>query len=383
MATLSYDDLVEAIYGCSLNPDGWNETLTQIRHYLNASAINLIGLEVATYNNPFVYTANIPADYGIQYQQHWFERDIWVKAAARKQLGFGGATLMGNMLVDRRELIKTDFYNDWLMEQDIKDVLSTNLWGQEPVWGKDPDHPRLVLCFMRGHTGEDFQEPDRLKLERLSRHLNRAFAIAIRMGLLARGSQLSQATIDALRQAVLVLDERGQILATNPAAQAQLSSGNQILKVRHGRLLALGQDASPPFDQAMFQAKSGLGVHIGFRHITSEGPARVRSARLVPLSEVDLWGLPKSTARLLLIIEPEATIDEAAFQSFALLFRLTRAEQAVLRRLMLDATAEEVAEHLHVSLPTVRTHIQNLRSKTGVRRMADIISMALAATRAA
>lgn len=381
MSDLSYDDLVESIYGCSLNPGGWDYTLSQIRDHLQASAINLIGLDVATHNNPFVYTANIPADRGKHYQQYWFERDPWVKAAARKGLGYGGATLVGSQLVDRQELVKTEFYNDWLKDQDIKDVLSTNLWGQEPNWGKDLDHPRLVLCFMRGHSGQAFEETDRLKLERLSRHLNRAFNIAMQMGMLARGSQLSQATIDALRQAVIVLDEQGQIVATNPEAQQQLSLGKQVFGVRHGRLITLGEEASPTLEQAFALAKKCIASPISFRSLTADGIPCVRSARLAPLSETIIWGLPESSARFLLIVHPGPCVDDAAFHNFATLFRLTRSEQAVLRRLMLDASAEDVAAHLHVSLPTVRTHIQNLRNKTGVRRISDLISMALAATR--
>jgi hypothetical protein len=106
--------LLHDIYECALHPDGWDRTLTQIRQYLNASAINLIGLEVATHDNPFVYTSNIPVDFGKRYQEHWFQRDPWIKSAARQKLGFAGATLIGNQLVDRHDLVRTDFYNDWL-----------------------------------------------------------------------------------------------------------------------------------------------------------------------------------------------------------------------------------------------------------------------------
>lgn len=381
MGIPSYDDLVESIYGCSFNPGGWDQALNQVRQYLNASAINLIGLEVATHDNPFVYTSNIPTDYGKQYQQYWFQRDPWIKSAARQGLGYGGATLMGNQLVDRRELLQTDFYNEWLVEQDIQDVLSTNLWGREPQWGKDSDHPRLVLCFMRGQGSEDFQERDRLKLQRLSRHLNQAFRMAIQAGTLARDCHLSQSSLDALRQAVMVLDESARIVATNAVAQQWLCSETQPFKVRQGRLESLGQAASPSLEGAMAQAKAGYTSAISYRCMTPEGSPCIRSARLAPLAESVVWGLPKSSGRYLLILDPGPSIDGDAYRSFSSLFRLTKAEQSVLRQLMQNATAEEVAIQLHVSLPTVRTHIQNLRHKTGVRRLPELINMALAASR--
>ena len=381
MGKQTYDDLVGSIYGCAFSPERWDRALNQVRQYLNASAINLIGLEVASHDNPFVYTSNIPADFGKRYQQYWFQRDPWIKRAARRGLGYGGATLMGNQLVDRCELVKTDFYNEWLLEQDIEDVLSTNLWGREPQWGRDSDHPRLVLCFMRGHGSEDFRERDRLKLERLSRHLNQAFQMAIQVGTLARDSQLSQASLDALRQGVMVLDESAGIVATNAVAQQWLSSDNQTFKIRFGRLESLGQAASPSLEQAMAQAKAGLTSAISYRCMAPDGEPSIRSARLAPLKECVVWGLPKTSGRYLLILDPGPCIDDEAFRSFSALFRLTKAEQSILRQLMHNSTAEEAALQLHVSLPTVRTHIQKLRHKTGIRRLPELISMALAATR--
>jgi DNA-binding CsgD family transcriptional regulator len=40
-----------------------------------------------------------------------------------------------------------------------------------------------------------------------------------------------------------------------------------------------------------------------------------------------------------------------------------------------------IAEHLGISLPTVRTHLQRIRQKTGTRRFADLIRLALAASK--
>ena len=106
--------LLHDIYECALHPDGWDRTLTQIRQYLNASAINLIGLEMASYGNPFLFTSNIPIDYGKDYQRHWYHEDPWVLGARSKRLNRGGETLTGGMLADRRELKRSAFFHDWL-----------------------------------------------------------------------------------------------------------------------------------------------------------------------------------------------------------------------------------------------------------------------------
>ena len=46
---------------------------------------------------------------------------------------------------------------------------------------------------------------------------------------------------------------------------------------------------------------------------------------------------------------------------------LTQRDLDVLRELTLSYTNEEIAEHLHISVNTVRTHIQNMLNKTGFK----------------
>ena len=378
----THDELIDAIYACALDPDGWDQTLTRIRQYLDASAINLIGLEVATYDNPFLYSANLPRDQGRLYQDYWFAHDPWVRAAVRKGLGVGGATYSGDLLLERSELIKTPFYNEWLAGQDIQDVLCANLWGTEPEWGRDPEHPRIVLCFFRGRAGEPFGQAERQRLEGLTRHLNRAFQIAIRVGALARNSQLSEAALNALRHAVIVLDGNARILAANPAGAHLLAQTPERLQVCHGRLTGFVGDLSPSLEEALAQGREGRGSLLAWRIHGHEDLPEVLTARLAPLRENVIMGLPGQRAAFLLIIEAGTQIDDGAFQSFCDLFRFSRAERRILRQLMLGREkAEEVAKSLNISLPTVRTHVQNLRAKADVRRISDLVAMARAATR--
>ena len=374
-----FDNLVQAIYESALDPDSWSQTLEKIRAHLNASAINLIALDVAAFDNPFLYTSNIPADYGKEYQAHWFKQDPWVKAAARQNLGIGGKTLMGNLLVDPRELRRSEFYNDWLADQDIKDVLATNLWEQD---ARQQDEPRIVLCFFRNQTAEDFQRSDQEKLQRLANHLNRAFRIAGRLGLLERGTALQQSVVDGLAQAVFMLDERKAIVQANPAAQRLLDARSSLVKLNNGHVSALGQRTNPDLDTAFTLADRGKSAQIAFHHPSPSGSLETGQARLVRLNEIQVFGLPQPNIRYLLMIEPANPISEDALKSFCGLFKLSRAEQCVLRELMNDATPDEIAQSQEVSLNTIRTHLKNIRQKTGVHRMTELVRMAFAATRA-
>jgi DNA-binding CsgD family transcriptional regulator len=367
--------LVHDIYECALHADGWDQTLTQIRHYLNASAINLIGLEVASHDNPFLLTSNIPVDYGKDYQRHWYHEDPWVLGARGKRLNRGGETLTGGMLADRRELKRSAFFHDWLAGQDIQDVLCTNLWGPEPHWGQDPDHPRIVLCFMRGLKAEVFEEADRRKLQALAGHLNQAFRIALQLDQVQRDSALRQNALDQLAQPVFILGEHLQMISANAAGQRLLTSPDNPLRIRADRVTALGQRCEPGLDAARARAATGLPVRIAYR-AERLGPAR--PARLIPLNDTTARELginPKAGFVLYLRPSPE---PRETLSAFCRLFGITPAEEVVLGALLENPDPQTVAARVGASIHTVRKQLESLRHKTGAKNLDQLLNRVFA-----
>ena len=58
-------------------------------------------------------------------------------------------------------------------------------------------------------------------------------------------------------------------------------------------------------------------------------------------------------------------------------FNLTRAEVRTLERLIGGSSPAEIADEFGVALPTVRTHLSNIFSKTGTARQLDLVLMAV------
>jgi DNA-binding CsgD family transcriptional regulator len=155
-----------------------------------------------------------------------------------------------------------------------------------------------------------------------------------------------------------------------------------LVKLRNGRIAGLGQRTFPILDAGFDSARRGIPAHIAFECIRPNGCADTGTARLVRIDELPSFGLPSPAIRFLLMIKHSDAINEDALKSFCGLFKLSRAEQCVLRELMGDATPEEIAQRQGTSLNTIRTHLKNIRRKTGVHRMTELVRMALAATRA-
>lgn len=370
----THDALVDAIYESALNSVKWGDTFNQLSAYLNASAVNLIGLQVQNYDNPFLLSQNISNDYGKDYRSYWRERDIWVQAGIDKGLNGGGKTLTGDMLVDRRSFLKSTFYNEWLAEQNISDVLSTNLWDD------NPNTPKVILCFFRGVGQNNFQESDRLNLHHLAKHLNRAFSITSQLKLSEQKNVLEESIVDSIGHALFVLNENRKIIKCNAAATRLLSGYPGLIKIRHGRLIALGHHASPGLEEAIALADRGRHSEIVFTATPLGIIKETYHARLTPLKEAAVWPLA-NRGHYLLLIEKNGEIKQETLRAFCALFNLTASEQQVLLGLMQDATPEEIALTLNVSLTTIRSHIQHIRQKSGVRRITELVHMAVIATR--
>ena len=370
-----HDRLVQSIYESALDPERWNQTLEELRASLNASAINLFGLDMAAFDNPFVYTSNIPADFGQQYREYWHRHDIWVQGAVDQGLMAGGVSAVGRMLVDRREFMASEFFNDCLRGLGVQDVACTTLWDDEPGM------PRIVLSFFRGLGVRDFEREEHERLNSLGQHLNRAFKIAWKLGKLSREQALQQSVMDGLRQAALVLDGHQKIVQANAEGQILLSEPDGLLQIRHGRLVGLGTQVSMSLAEAFASADRVIPACIVYRLDRENAQSLTGSARILQLGEARILGLPELHVRYLLLIERPVAPDADALAAFGQLYQLTRTELAVLAQLLNDATVEDIAATLDIGLPTVRTHLQNLRRKTGVRRQSELVRLALAALR--
>lgn len=84
---------------------------------------------------------------------------------------------------------------------------------------------------------------------------------------------------------------------------------------------------------------------------------------------------PKTTARLLERFASAAAPSKQPFEP------LTEREEDVLRTLARGLTNEEIAEALHISLSTVKTHIANLMGKLAARNRVEVAMWAWATGR--
>jgi DNA-binding CsgD family transcriptional regulator len=157
-------------------------------------------------------------------------------------------------------------------------------------------------------------------------------------------------------------------------------SGDRLSRSQQGAILgeALLADAvvSEPFGRpAGFRTAAVTGRVTGRAIVLLEA---IAPAEAIDQHDDELLGLA-TTAALALdhrSIAPQAALDADRFDPLALA-DLTPRERQVLALLTEGAASERIAERLDITRNTVRTHIQNIRTKLGVTTRLEAAAVAM------
>jgi DNA-binding CsgD family transcriptional regulator len=157
-------------------------------------------------------------------------------------------------------------------------------------------------------------------------------------------------------------------------------SGDRLSRSRHSALLvqAMMSDSivsEPVGRPAGFRVAAVTGRVMGRAIVQLEA---IAPAEAIDQHEDELLGLATTAALALdhMSVAPPAALDTAGFDSFALA-DLTPREHQVLALLTEGATSERIAERLGITRNTVRTHIQNIRTKLGVTTRLEAAAVAM------
>ena len=266
------------------------------------------------------------------------------------------------------EFRATRMYREWARPQGLLDALHTNL--ERSATGSSS------INIRRLERDGLFDEGARARFTLLVPHLRRAVAIG---GVLdfhkARESALS-ATLDRLTTAVLLVTAEGRLVYVNAKADAMLVSG-EVLRAPNGRVSAVDPDAEGKLREAIAAAAQGdadLGVK-GVAITLAERGDTSHVAHVLPLTSGDRRGMLDRKAAAAIFVHQTKKGVPAPLETMTKLYGLTAGEVRVLAAVAEISSVASMAAALGISQATVKTHLQRLFAKTGVRRQADLVKM--------
>jgi len=365
-------ELVSQIYDAALAPDRWTQTLTRYADLQGADASNVICRSPGNEQVDFDAAARIDPSDLEAYADYYVNRDVFVSAGAALR---AGTIFISSQYVPNHILERTEFYNDFLLQQDVHYFLS-------PILRAAADGLWTAPVLRRKRRGDFDAEEIRLA-EQLAPHFRRALQIQQLIAPAAAAAHAHADAWDRLRIGVVLFNAQGEVCFVNRSAGAMLRADDGLRitgrhlaparpadTIRLTRLLAtvLRPDAGDLPNAGGFAAIHRPSGREAFHLMVAPAPGAPELMSLVR---------PDITVKALAFISEPDCIAVATTEAMQTLFGLTPTEAAVCGELGRGRTVTEAAAQLRVKPRTVRRHLEHVFEKTGTHRQATLVRLLL------
>jgi DNA-binding CsgD family transcriptional regulator/PAS domain-containing protein len=357
-----FSAMVEHIYDCALMPELWQGTVAEMGRLTRSSMTSIHIFDVATRDAPLAFTDGVAPDF--QRSMQMIYGPMWSNIIGIPQLKVGEPKLLDDLIAPE-EFLSTRFYLEWVKPQNQR-------WWAGMVLLRQGN--RLVIQS-NGRTIDEpgYDESDRSMFNRLAPHLCRAMAISDILDLASWRTKALETAMDGLAAGVFLTNAVGDVVYMNRAADALVSAGETI--GLHGRRL------SP---------RNGQASHALDNALRNEAGSKLQSAQIA-LPSADAGGMianvlpvasgerrdilhPLNASHAVFVQNPKQAVALPG-EAFATLYKLTLAQNRLVALLAQNLTLQEASAQLGISMPTIRSHLQQLFEKTGTARQAELVTL--------
>lgn len=280
-----------------------------------------------------------------------------------------GTVQADTMVMPRRELERTEFFNDYLVPQRIGGLLNSVVLVEEG---------RQTVVTMHGHRQFDADDVALYKL--ITPHLQRAVQINLKSAQMQMNHAASRQALDRLSEGVLFVDVNGSVTLANRsaeslfAAEAGLRQRDGILEGNaHSETLALHALIAKCGERSAIPSSGG---NLSLSRGAGRSPLALMIAPILhPLPD---WLIGKKPVAIIFVNDPERTPKPASRQLIEQ-FGLTRAEASFAIEILNGDGIQAAADRLSITRATARTHLARVFDKTGVRRQSELVRLLMSA----
>lgn len=304
-----------------------------------------------------------------KYAEHYAKTNVWIQRMAA--LLQPGRVLVSHSVISDGELIRTEFYNDFLRPQGIFHSFGAAITREDEV--------SAYITSVRPKGAGYFKTVEEDICREVIPHLESSLRIRRQFVGLETQVRFLSSALDHMTQGIVIANRDGRILFMNRSAEGMLNPQNGLWIASDG-LRALRAEETARLRELLKRAAAtivGNGQHPGgVMRIWRMGRAPL-SVAVAPL-DTGSNGSVRHAAAMVTIAAPgpPSGIDARTLQQ---IFGLTPAEALLTAALAAGKSLKEFTEEAGVSLNTARTHLKNVFAKTGVTRQAALVREVLAA----
>jgi DNA-binding CsgD family transcriptional regulator len=364
-----FSALIGTIYDAALEPALWDDALPRVARFVGGPSAAVWSEDLASTDADVTCVSGVEAGYVEAYLRQYANLDPTRSAFS---LARPGEPFVRSRVAPDRDFVRSVYYRDWMRPQGLIDCMHVVL---------DRVGPRTMLCAVSRHKRDgDADEDMHRRMRVIAPHLRRATLI----GRAIAGERRSVANftdmLDHLSTATILVDARGRVAHANAAAHALIAQGD-LLSATNGRLRVRDADNDRALQDVFFAASAGdcaidaKGISLPL--VARDGEDYI--ARVLPLAGGARQRAGGGCAAVAAVFVTKAELPTASLpEVVARRFKLTPMEVRVLMALLdVGGGIHNVADALGMSAETVKTHLGHLYEKTGAKRQADLVRLAL------
>lgn len=362
-------ELVELIYAAAADRAKWPDALERLARALNGQIATLHHQHLVSWESSFAADWNMDPVAVAEYTAHFAPLNVWF--TTRPEFLIEGQVFTNAMLCPDDLLIRTEFYNDWLKPHDMGQALGAMVFKSGPA--------TTSLSIFRPINGSPFDQADLELIYVLMPHVRRACQLHNRIQALEHKGDAAADALDQLRQGVVLLDAKGNVLLVNREAKSIFSREKAVQLTRRGL------SAATPSENRRLNALihgacetgNGQSLHSGGAMQISREDSRLPLQVLVmPLRTKSVCLSKEVPVAAIFITDPEHK-SVCGPAVYAQLFGLTRAEARLAEILAAGTTLKEASEQLGVAESTVKSQLKSIFAKTNTSRQSQLVRLIL------
>ena len=361
---VDFSNLVGDIYDASLDPASWPDTLTKIASFVGGQSAGVGSIDCIS--------KAVVAHYTSGCDPHFLRLhcDTYMKLDPTSTMYFcaPGRVMTISDIMPYEDYLESRFFKEWAEPQGWVDSVNA-------VLEKSLTEFAIFSVYRHADCGlVDDGARQRMKL--IVPHVRRAMVIGNVIEHRTGDAAAFATTLDGMNAGMFLVDEIGRIAHANASGQRMIAEG-AILRSVQRTLTPADSHANRALRDVILQSSNGdaaIGVG-GIVIPLTTGPGERWLAHVLPLTSGSrkLTGT-KYRSVAAIFVRKGALETLSPLETLAKLYQLTPSELRVFAA-VIDTDSMAAAEILGLSPATVKTHLQHLYAKTGVRRQVDLVKM--------
>lgn len=362
--TSKTESVIEQAYDCVVEEAGWNRLLASYAELVGAES----GLIYLKSRNVVAGTSIASVNYDVTAKLAkfltYYEARSPIHALYRK-LPEADVRALGQLAFSR-EYRETEFFQDWARPQGYADMFGSHLVRTS--------HLHAWLSLRRAERRGAYTLAEVRAAKRIAPHVGRAVKLRSRLAAESSKAGSLRETLEMLGFGVLIVDVNAKVLMANRSADLILNTGDG-LQTYHGRLACTRPDETSAVHHAirvLAQASNATDLYVS--RGDGRRPLTLQVLPISPLSAFKGFTSPTAIAAVF-VVDPTTFVTNV--NGFGATYALTTSEGRVLREILLCVGLVDAAENLGIAVPTARTHLQHIFSKTGTTSQAELVQLVM------